>query len=52
MINWIKYIIYKELEREKNRFKVIITIDTTTGEISSRLDIDRDCNILGIEWVL
>lgn len=52
MINWIRYIIYKELEREKNRFKVIVTIDATTGEISSRLDVDRDCKVLGVEWVL
>lgn len=54
MINWIRYIIYKELEREKNRFKVIVTIDTTTGKISSRLDADkeRDYKVLGVEWVL
>ena len=50
MINWIWYMIYKELERIKNRFKIIITIDTTTGKISSRLDVDRDCNVLGVEW--
>lgn len=42
--------LYKELEKMKNRFKIIITIDTTTGDISSRLDVDKDCNIIGIEW--
>mgnify|MGYP000209959282 FL=1 len=42
--------LYKELEKMKNRFKIIITIDTTTGDISSRLEADRDCNIVGIEW--
>ena len=52
MINWIWYMIYRELERAKNRFKVIITVDTTTGEINSRLDVDRDCNVLGVEWIL
>lgn len=50
IINWIKYMIYKEMERMKNRFKIIITIDTTTGDISSRLEANRDCNIVGIEW--
>ena len=50
IIKWIKYILYKELEKMKNRFKIIITIDTTTGDISSRLEADRDCNIVGIEW--
>lgn len=50
IINWIRYMIYKEMERMKNRFKIIITIDTTTGDISSRLEVDRDCNILGVEW--
>ena len=50
IINWIKYMIYKEMERMKNRFKIIITIDTTTGDISGRLEANRDCNIVGIEW--
>ena len=50
IIKWIKYMLYKELERMKNRFKIIITIDTITGDISSRLEADRDCNIVGIEW--
>ena len=38
------------MERLKNRFKIIITVDTTTGDISSRLDVDKDCNVLGVEW--
>ena len=50
IIKWIRYILYKELEKMKNRFKIIITVDTTTGDISSRLDVDKDCKILGIEW--
>lgn len=50
IIKWIRYILYKELEKMKNRFKIIITIDTTTGDISSRLKADRNCNIVGIEW--
>ena len=50
IIKWIRYMLYKELERMKNRFKIIVTIDTTTGDISSRLDVDKDCKILGIEW--
>ena len=50
IIKWIRYILYKELEKMKNRFKIIITIDTTIGDISSRLEADRDCNIVGIEW--
>ena len=50
IIKWIRYILYKELEKMKNRFKIIITIDTTTGDISSRLEVDRDCNIVGVEW--
>lgn len=50
IIKWIRYMLYKELERMKNRFKIIVTIDTTTGDISSRLDADKDCKILGIEW--
>ena len=50
IIKWIRYILYKELERMKNRFKIIVTIDTTIGDISSRLDVDKDCKILGIEW--
>lgn len=50
IIKWIRYILYKELEKMKNRFKIIITIDTTTGDISSRLEADRDCNIVGVEW--
>lgn len=50
VIKQIRYMLYKELERMKNRFKIIITIDTTTGDISSRLEADRDCNIVGIEW--
>ena len=50
IIKWIRHILYKELEKMKNRFKIIITIDTTTGDISSRLEADRDCNIIGIEW--
>ena len=50
IIKWIRYMLYKELERMKNRFKIVITIDTTTGDINSRLEADRDCNIVGIEW--
>lgn len=50
IIKWIRYILYKELEKMKNRFKIIITVDTTTGDISSRLETDRDCNIVGVEW--
>lgn len=50
IIKWIRYMLYKELEKMKNRFKIIITIDTTTGDISNRLEADRDCNIVGIEW--
>lgn len=50
IIKWIRHMLYKELERMKNRFKIIITIDTATGDISSRLDVDKDCKILGIEW--
>ena len=50
IIKWIRYMLYKELERMKNRFKIIVTINTTTGDISSRLDVDKDCKILGIEW--
>ena len=50
IIKWIRYMLYKELEKMKNRFKIIIIIDTTTGDISSRLDVDKDCKILGIEW--
>ena len=50
IIKWIRHILYKELEKMKHRFKIIITIDTTTGDISSRLEADRDCNIIGIEW--
>lgn len=50
IIKWIRYMLYKELERMKNRFKIIVTIDTTIGDISSRLDVDKDCKILGIEW--
>ena len=50
IIKWIRYILYKELEKMKNRFKIIITVDTTTGDISSRLEADRDCNIVGVEW--
>ena len=50
IIKWIRYMLYKEIERQKNRFKIVITIDTTTGDISSRLDVDKDCNIIGIEW--
>ena len=50
IIKWIRYILYKELEKMKNRFKIIITIDTTTGDISSRIEADRDCNIVGVEW--
>ena len=50
IIKWIRYMLYKELERMKNRFKIIITIDTTIGDISSRLEADRNCNIVGIEW--
>ena len=50
IIKWIRYMLYKELEKMKNRFKIIIVIDTTTGDISSRLDVDKDCKILGIEW--
>ena len=43
IIKWIRYILYKELEK-------MITIDTATGDISSRLEADRNCNIVGIEW--
>ena len=50
IIKWIRYMLYKELEKMKNRFKIIIIIDTTTGDISSRLDVGKDCKILGIEW--
>lgn len=50
IIKWIRYILYKELEKMKNRFKIIIAIDTATGDISSRLEADRNCNIVGIEW--
>lgn len=50
IIKWIRHILYKELEKMKHRFKIIITVDTTTGDISSRLEADRDCNIVGIEW--
>ena len=50
IVKWIRYILYKELEKMKNRFKIIITVDTTTGDISSRLETDRDCNIVGVEW--
>ena len=50
IIKWIRYILYKELKKMKNRFKIIITVDTTTGDISSRLEADRDCNIVGVEW--
>lgn len=50
IIKWIRYILYKEMERIKNKFKIIITVDTTTGDISSRLDVGKDCNVLGIEW--
>ena len=50
IIKWIRYMLYKELEKMKNRFKIIITIDTATGDISSRLEADRNCNIVGIEW--
>ena len=50
IIKWIRYILYKKLEKIKNRFKIIITVDTTTGDISSRLEANRDCNIVGVEW--
>lgn len=50
IIKWIRYMLYKEIERQKNRFKIVITIDTTTEDISSRLEADRNCNIAGIEW--
>ena len=50
IIKWIRYILYKELKKMKNRFKIIITVDTITGDISSRLEADRDCNIVGVEW--
>ena len=50
IIKWIRYILYKELKKMKNKFKIIITVDTTTGDISSRLEADRDCNIVGVEW--
>ena len=50
IIKWIRYILYKELEKIKNKFKIIITVDTTTGDISSRLEANRDCNIVGVEW--
>ena len=50
IIKWIRHILYKELEKMKHKFKIIITVDTTTGDISSRLEADRDCNIVGEEW--
>lgn len=50
IIKWIRYILYKELEKMKKKFKIIITVDTTTGDISSRIEADRDCNIVGVEW--
>lgn len=50
IIKWIRYILYKKLEKMKHKFKIIITVDTTTGDISSRLEADRDCNIVGVEW--
>ena len=50
IIKWIRYILYKKLEKIKNRFKIIRTVDTTTGDISSRLEANRDCNIVGVEW--
>ena len=50
IIKWIRYILYKELEKMKHKFKIIITVDTTTGDISSRIEADRDCNIVGVEW--
>ena len=50
IIKWIRYMIYKEMERLKNRFKIIITVNTTTGDVSSRLDVGKDCNVLGVEW--
>ena len=50
IIKWIRYILYKKLKKIKNKFKIIITVDTTTGDISSRIEADRDCNIIGIEW--
>ena len=50
IIKWIRHILYKELKKMKNRFKIIITVDTITGDISSRLEADRDCNIVGVEW--
>ena len=50
IIKWIRYILYKKLKKMKNKFKIIITVDTTTGDISSRLEANRDCNIVGVEW--
>ena len=50
IIKWIRYILYKKLKKIKNKFKIIITVDTTTGDISSRIEADRGCNIVGIEW--
>lgn len=50
IIKWIRYILYKKLKKIKNKFKIIITVDTTTGDISSRIEADRDCNIIGVEW--
>ena len=50
IIKWIRYILYKKLKKIKNKFKIIITVDTTTGDISSRIEADRDCNIVGVEW--
>ena len=29
IIKWIRYILYKELKKIKNKFKIIITVDTT-----------------------
>ena len=49
IVKWIRYILYKELKKMKKRFKIIITVDTTTGDISSRLEADRDCKIIGVE---
>ena len=50
IIKWIRYILYKKLKKIKNKFKIIITVNTTTGDISSRIEADRDCNIVGVEW--
>ena len=48
MLNWIMGIIYRKEKKLKDRFKIIIRIDDQG--ISSYFDVDRDCNVLGVEW--